>query len=194
MNMRGTMLYRHARHASLLLPLLFLFAGCSESGTEPEADADTANDFAQVFLMLSGEMNFAGPGELPVTLPCPAGGTRRLDGNFATGSNDAELTATWSLEALYSDCAFNLQETMLTLTGTMTSTGQTKYRLPAEQGQPGILLEYSSRSFGQMTTRSGQGTQTCGFDTTVQFDPALNVLRMMGTSCGHTINITRPVM
>jgi hypothetical protein len=174
--------------------VLFVLGACDDGGTGPDQDADQATGFALAAL---GMMGSAGPGvggPLPQTLPCPSGGSRVIDGTTHSASGAGVHTVEWNLSMEYRDCALRIDTMSIELDGATRSEGRSRVRAPAQGGQRPTVLELESRDRGQMTTRTNGRTQTCSFDMTQRFDPVKNEIRLTGTSCGHKIDISRPVL
>jgi hypothetical protein len=173
-----------------LLLALATVSGCSESSTEPQRTIE-ADAFA--LAATPGMTSFAfGPGGLPRELPCPAGGKLSLEGTTSAQVSDTELSSTWNITTRHLDCAVRINDRTLATSGSATSTGRMRMRLPAQMGERPVMLEFEARSQGEMTTRDGVHVRTCTFDLTQRYDAARLEVTLTGTSCGHNINIVRP--
>lgn len=172
--------------------LTAVMAGCGDPGTGPDT-SDQATEFASGVFAAGSGLNMTAPPIGPQTIPCPGGGTRRIEGNSAASDNNGERTVDWTISLTHNNCALRLGDLSLVLSGSSQSTGHSRMRMPATAGGAPIILEYQAHERGSMTTTQDGRSITCSYDITQQLDAANNVIRMTGTSCGRSVDLSRPV-
>jgi hypothetical protein len=167
---------------------------CSDSPTQPEPTPADAETFA-IVSMATGAAWATVPGSsLPVELPCPAGGTRRLDGRIESSEDgDGVRRIEVDLEARQNACAFVVQDTRIETTGESHLTGITRLRVSVQE-QTLEVLQHEFHEVGEYTTTTDGRSITCAIDISHTFQPASNTMRLSGTACGHRIDVERPVL
>ena len=184
---------RNTIRSARVLLLTAMLAGCGDSGTGPDTNSQQATEFATGVFAAGSGLNMTAPPIGPQTVPCPAGGTRRIAGNTDASETNGERTLVWSISLTHNDCGMQLGNISLVLSGSSQSDGRSRMRMPSTAGGAPVILEYRARERGSMTTTQDGRSMTCSFDITSQLDPVSNVIRMTGTSCGRSVDLSRPV-
>lgn len=123
------------------------------------------------------------------TRTCPAGGSVKLEGTMVHNGDPATRTGSLQFNATRTEtaCAFTRNGVTLTINGN-PSTALTATHSWAN-GIPGVRTATKKGSF--TWARSNGGSGTCNVDVTHTWDPATHTLRVVGTVCNQTIDITR---
>jgi hypothetical protein len=123
------------------------------------------------------------------TRTCPAGGSVKLEGTMVHNGDPATRTGSLQFTATRTEsaCAFSRNG------GTLTINGNPSTTLTASQSwanaTPGVRTATKKGSF--TWARSNGGSGTCALDVTHTWDPATHTLRVVGTVCNQTIDLTR---
>ena len=166
-------------------------AACSDSSTEPEQSVNS-DAFA---LALMG-MGSTPPTSLngPQTVACPGGGSRTMNGSATHDQSGDVLTTTWDFTNTMSACVMSVDTFRVELSGQTRSEGRSRVRVPTQAGASAAMLELESHSTGQTTTKLNGRTTSCSHDMTQRYNAASNQMRLTGTSCGRTIDMTVPIL
>jgi hypothetical protein len=123
------------------------------------------------------------------TRTCPAGGSVKLEGTMVHNGDPATRTGSLQFNATRTEtaCAFTRNGATLTINGN-PNTALTASHSWAN-GTPGVRTATKKGSF--TWSRSNGGSGTCNIDVTHTWDPATHTLRVVGTVCNQTIDVTR---
>jgi hypothetical protein len=123
------------------------------------------------------------------TRTCPAGGSVKLEGTMVHTGDPATRTGSVQFNATRTEaaCAFTRNGGTLTINGNPNTVFTASQSWTA--GTPGIRTATKKGSF--TWTRSNGGSGTCNVDVTHTWDPAAKTLKVSGTVCNQTIDITR---
>jgi hypothetical protein len=166
-------------------------AACSDSGTEPEQSVNS-DAFALTLMGMAGTPPTTLGG--PQTVACPGGGSRTMNGNATHDQSGDVLTSTWNFTNTMSACVMTMDTFRVELSGQTRSEGHSRVRVPTQAGGSSAILELESHSTGQTTAKQNGRTTSCTHDITQRFNAASNQMRLTGTSCGHTIDMTVPAL
>ena len=190
---------------------LLALAGCD--GASPTADADAALDQleaqdAAATWDLVGAMVMDGVGplfsvavqgepafgttttEFTRTRQCPVSGTATLQGTHVVQTDPATRSGSMQLTATRVDaaCTMNTRRG-----GTLSITTTPSVEVTSNQawtnGQPGPRTTTHKGSFNWERSTGQSGS--CTVDLTATFTPATRTYTLVGTFCGHTVNVTR---
>lgn len=131
------------------------------------------------------------------TIPCPAGGSMTFTASHDFSVNEATkvLTTQWTATHSHAACASERERGGKTFTvvvdGSVTNAGTASYQLPANRGEPRVLLSWSSTRTGSTTTTVGDRSRTCEVNLTESFDPATKTFTITGTVCGREVSRSR---
>jgi hypothetical protein len=124
---------------------------------------------------------------LDVTVPCPKGGTLRLNGT-ATGTSDF-AAHDFSLHVYGTrtdtDCAFETRRGLLKTTGSIAYDGSLNI---VNGALSGVQTQTHVGSFHWVR---GSESGDCVVNLTSTFDPATHVARVSGDVCGAHVDVTR---
>ncbi len=131
------------------------------------------------------------------TLPCPGGGSMTFTASHDFSVNEATkvLTTQWTATHTHAACTSERERAGKTFTvvvdGSVTNAGTASYQLPANRGEPRVLLSWSATRTGSTTTTVGDRSRTCEINVTESFDPATKTFTLTGTVCGREVSRTR---
>lgn len=184
------------RLGAILLAVAFLPLACDDAPTEP-TNSDGALALADALLGSAGGLQLATvPGTIAIDreAPCPDGGKHTQRGTTSMTADGDERTITWEFTLRQDNCAHAIQGERIVIDGTIQHDGRQRVRLSHQAGSPPMLLEYEARQHGTATTTFRGTTHTCALDLTTRFEAATNTLHLQGKSCGHSIDLRRPLL
>lgn len=123
------------------------------------------------------------------TRNCPAGGSVKLEGTMVHNGDPATRTGSLQFNATRTEtaCAFTRNGGTLTINGNPNTTLTATHSWA--NGTPGVRTATKKGSF--TWSRGNGGSGTCNIDVTHTWDPATHTLRVAGTVCNQTIDVTR---
>ena len=146
-----------------------------------DVDAISSTGAGDVALGVTGTNTFT------VTKQCPKGGQIALAGTIVRTGDPTTHSLTVDATATRTDtgCAFDTEDGVLTLSGTIDYTGHLNIVNGALSG-----LQTQTHKGSFTWARTG-GSGSCDVDLTSQYDPATHTATVTGMFCGKTINVTR---
>ncbi|HXG72933.1 MAG TPA: hypothetical protein VNJ04_20245 [Gemmatimonadaceae bacterium] len=124
------------------------------------------------------------------TRACPKGGNVTVAGTM-TGSADRatqDISVASTATRTDANCAFQTRDGVLTLNGNPNVVVKSTTSIVA--GKP-AGLQTSSQKGAFTWTRSTGGSGSCLVDITSSVDPATSTVTVVGSYCGHAVNVTR---
>ncbi len=121
---------------------------------------------------------------------CPKGGQVTVAGTMV-GSADREtqsLSVVSTATKTDANCAIQTRDGVLTLNGNPNVVVKSSTNIVA--GKP-TGLQTGSQKGGFTWTRSTGGAGSCVLDVTSSLDPATSTTTVVGSFCGHAVNVSR---
>jgi hypothetical protein len=127
--------------------------------------------------------------QFTVTKQCPRGGQVVLAGGVMGTGDRATHSLTLDANATRTDtnCAFDTRDGVLTLSGN-PNLAYTGHLNIVNAALVGLQTQTHKGSF--TWSRTG-GSGTCDVDITSSYDPATHTATVIGSFCGHAINVTK---
>jgi len=123
------------------------------------------------------------------TRTCPKGGSVKLEGTHTLTTDPPTRTGSASFNATRTEnaCAFDRGDNTITITGNPNT--QLTSNQSWSNGVRGVRTATKKGSF--TWSRSDGKSGTCNVDVTATWDPATHTLRVQGTFCNRTVDVTR---
>ncbi|HEX6925627.1 MAG TPA: hypothetical protein VF167_09355 [Longimicrobiaceae bacterium] len=201
------------RRSLLLLPIFGLVLGACDDSTAPEGDELSAEEAVALAIALDNTSSSAvdpqpdpegpdlallpsdgpskavttGRDEFSIDLPCPRGGTARLEGERELVIDSDEGFITLDVEASkgHTGCTFRTGGGIdITIDGTVTFVAARELR----QGEASASQTHS----GTLTYVTSEGKEgSCSIDLTTEFNlvPGSITRTIIGSVCGHEVDV-----